>query len=115
MKKSGFLYFIFCNNNFNRYLFWKGISFEIVFMKINNNLMLINPNPEIKIILNKNLFNSLINKFEVLYNNFILINNQISQINYQLKKNVNLFFKIISKTPEFFYIDNDILFYYPFF
>lgn len=55
-------------------------------MKINNNLMLINPNPEIKIILNKNLFNSLINKFEVLYNNFILINNQISQINYQLKK-----------------------------
>ena len=115
MEKSGFLNFVFYNNVFNRYLFWKGISFEIVFMKVNNNLFFINPNPEINIILNKKLFLFLIDKFEILYNNFLLINNEMPQFNFQLKNNVNLFFNIISKIPEFFYIDNNILFYYPLF
>jgi hypothetical protein len=66
MEKSGFLNFVFFNNVFKKYLFLKGISFEIVFMKVNNNIVLINPNPEKNIILNKKLFILLINKFEIL-------------------------------------------------
>ncbi len=114
MFKSGFLSFIYPHKSELSYSLQKTISLEIIFMKINNNLNLIIPKQE-QIILNKKLFNYLISQFEILLNNFNLIKKGIIQINFLDKKTRNLFFQILTKTPEFYYISNNISFYYLFF
>ena len=114
MFKSGFLSFIYPHKSVLSNSLQKTISLEIIFMKINNNLNLIIPKQE-QIILNKKLFNYLISKFEILLNNFNLIKKGIIQINFWDKKTINLFFQILTKTPEFYYISNNISFYYLFF
>ena len=114
MFKSGFLSFIYPHKSLLSNSLQKTISLEIIFMKINNNLNLIIPKQE-QIILNKKLFNYLISKFEILLNNFNLIKKGIIQINFWYKKTINLFFQILTKNPEFYYIYNNIRFYYIFF